>query len=83
MAGGASLAPSRCSFPADAMLALDDKDAITAYRAASAYDSVGNTARAAELGAKAIELAEDEGTKAALKEAVAKFGKKNPAPKSE
>ncbi len=67
---------------ADAALALDDKDALTVFRAASAYDSVGNAAKAAELGAKAVALADDEDLKSAIKEAVAKFGKKDdPAPK--
>ena len=65
---------------ADAALALNDKDAVTVYRAAAAYDTVGNAAKAAELGAKAVELAEDAETKSALKEAVAKFGKKPDAP---
>ena len=60
---------------ADAAVALDDKDAVTVFRAAAAYDTVGNPAKAAELGAKAIDLADDDELKAALKDAVAKFKK--------
>ena len=59
---------------ADVSLTLDDKDAITYYRAASAYDAAGNPAKAAELGAKAVELADDD-VKDAVKAAVAKFKK--------
>ena len=60
---------------ADVSLALDDKDALTHFRAARAYDAAGNAAKAAELGAKAVELAEDDEMKAAIKAAVAKFQK--------
>jgi tetratricopeptide (TPR) repeat protein len=58
---------------ADVMLSLEPKDA---YRAARAYSEAGNAAKAAELGAKAIELAEDDDTKTAIKAAVEKFPKK-------
>ena len=65
---------------ADAALALDDKDALTVFRAASAYNAAGNAAKAADLGAKAVALADDEDLKAALKAEVAKFGQKDDAP---
>jgi thiol-disulfide isomerase/thioredoxin len=61
---------------ADVMLSLEPKDAMVAYRAARAYSEAGNAAKAAELGAKAIELAEDDDTKTAIKAAVEKFPKK-------
>ena len=65
---------------ADAALALDDKDALTVFRAAVAYDIVGNTAKATELGAKAVALEPDEEIKSKMKAEVAKFGKKDDAP---
>ncbi len=65
---------------ADASVALNDKDAVTLIRAASAYDEVGDAAKAAELGARAVAAAEDDDMKAAIKAAVAKFGKKGDAP---
>jgi len=66
---------------ADALVALNDKDAMTLYRAARAYEDAGNTAKATELGTKAVELADDE-LKPAIQSAVAEFGKKPSAPRT-
>jgi thiol-disulfide isomerase/thioredoxin len=60
---------------AEAMLTLEPKDALTNYKAGQAYLKSGDKAKAIALTNKAIELAEDDNLKDALKKALEKFEK--------